>query len=157
MDHSATVIGLTQKLLDQLGLSAGVEVSVNYDSKNQLYQVLLQSSRPALLIGFHGETLSAIQLFLGQHLHAQIGEWVNLSVNVNDYRERRESSLTALADTAVSQVLATGQPHSLPPMPANERRVVHMYLSDNPQVTTSSEGTGRSRCIIISPQIQNKG
>jgi spoIIIJ-associated protein len=152
-DLTNTVLSTTQELLSQLGFAEEVIVEARYDLESDLYQVLLQTQNPALIIGYHGETLSALQLILGQHLHAATDTWLNLSVNVNDYRERRETTLTALADTAVSRVLATGQPHSLPPMPANERRIVHMHLADHPQVTTTSEGVGRTRCVIISPRV----
>lgn len=151
-DPSIVIQKTTEELLNQLGILEGNTVQCRYLSESEMYQVLIQSTRPALLIGYHGETLSSLQLMLGQHLRSQLDGWVNLSLNVNDYRERRESSLTALADSVVSQVLATGQPHSLPPLPANERRIIHLYLSENPQVATTSEGQGRSRCVIVSPK-----
>jgi spoIIIJ-associated protein len=152
-DFTSIVLSTTQELLSQLGFGEEVTVEARYDSESDLYQVLLQTPTPALIIGYHGETLSALQLILGQHLHVATDSWLNLSVNVNDYRERRETTLTALADTAVSRVLATGQPHSLPPMPANERRIVHLHLADNSQVSTASDGVGRTRCVIISPRV----
>jgi spoIIIJ-associated protein len=152
MDHSQAIINVTQELLSEMGLSEDVAVEVQLDTENNLYQILLQSQNPALLIGYHGENLSAMQIILGQHLHSQIGEWINLSLNVNDYRERREATLTALADSVVARVIASGLPHALPPMPSNERRIIHMYLADHPQVVTTSQGEGRSRSIVISPR-----
>lgn len=152
MEHVDAVKKSVDELLSQLGISGQVVVEVKYDEAAQMHLVSLQTESPAILIGFHGENLSAMQLVLGQHLHSQLGEWINLSLNVNDYRERRETALHALADSAVARVLATGQAHSLPPMPANERRIVHLYLSEHPQVVTESTGEGRSRSIIISPK-----
>jgi spoIIIJ-associated protein len=151
-DHSPVITSTISDFLSRMGLSDGVEVSTRFDPESAIYQVLLQTQNPALLIGYHGENLSALQLVIGQHLHFTLGEWLNLSLNVNDYRERRESSLHALADSAVSRVLATGQPHSLPPLPANERRLIHMYLADHPQISTSSQGIGRARSIVVSPK-----
>jgi spoIIIJ-associated protein len=49
--------------------------------------------------------------------------------------------------------MATNLPHSLPPMPASERRLVHLRLANHPQVVTSSEGTGRHRSVIVSPKV----
>ncbi len=151
-NHQSAVTSTVTDFLNRLGLFEDVTVATHYDADADLYQVLLQTSNPALLIGYHGENLSSLQLLIGQHLHASLGAWINLSLNVNDYRERRESSLRALADSAVARVLATGQPHSLPPLPAGERRLVHMYLADHPQVTTSSQGVGRSRSVVVSPK-----
>lgn len=143
---------LTREFLSHIGFSDDVSVSTTHDPAADLYQVNLQTTNPSLLIGYHGDTLSSLQLLLGLHLHQQTDQWLNLSVNVNDYRERRQQSLQAMADTVVDQVLTTGQPHSLPPLPSNERRLIHLYLSEHPQVATSSLGEGRSRSVVISPK-----
>ena len=152
MDHTSAITKYTVRFIDELGFGKQVKVSVNYVKSENLYQILFQTDDPSLLIGYHGDNLFSMQSLLGLHLHAQLNEWVNLSLNVNDYRERREFTLHSLADTAVSRVIATGHPHSLPPMSAAERRVVHMYLTNHPRVSTASQGLGRSRYIVVSPK-----
>ena len=152
MKHSNLVLNSIQDFAQELGFPSTIQFSVNYEKEPDLYQVLIQAPNPGPIIGYHGETLSALQLLMGQHLHAKTGEWLNLSLNVNDYRERREVALKSLADTAVSQVKNTNTPHSLPPMPASERSIIHLYLSENPDVATSSEGVGKNRYLIISPK-----
>lgn len=147
-DTQTQVTQLAQNFIDQLGVAAGVKVL--FDEAGQVYQINLECDNPGVLIGHHGETLAALQLLIGQHLKAQTGEWVNLAVNVNDYRERREQVLQQLVDNTVERVLATGQPHSLPPMPANERRIVHIYLAEHASVKTESMGDGRARSVVIS-------
>ena len=149
-DPTTQILNYTTNFLSQTGFGSEVEVEVRLEE--DLYHIVLHTPSPALLIGYHGETLSALQLILGQHLHALTGEWLNLSVNVNDYRERRETALKSLADSVISQVVASGLPHTLPPLPASERRVIHLYLADHPQVFSSSQGVGRSRSVIISPK-----
>lgn len=150
-DFSQKILDYTANFLSQTGFGSEVEVGVKLEE--DIYHITLQTPSPALLIGYHGETLSALQLVLGQHLHAATGRWLNLSLNVNDYRERRATALKTLADSAINQVIASGQPHPLPPLPASERRVIHLYLTDHPQVITSSQGVGRSRSVIISPKV----
>lgn len=152
MDHTSAISKYTTDFLFHLGFGDTVSVSVLYDKPTDLYQILLQTDQPNLLIGYHGDNLFSLQSLLGLHLHSQFNEWVNLSLNVNDYRERREFTLHSLADTAVSRVLSTGHPHSLPPMSPSERRLVHMYLSNHPRVITSSQGIGKSRSVIVSPK-----
>ena len=151
MDDVELVSQIAQDLLTQVGYG-GVEMSVQYDSTNNLYHISLSAKDPALLIGYHGDMLSALQLILGLHLHTKTDKWLNLSLNVNDYRERRETTLHSLADSVVDQVVSTGRPHMLPPLPANERRIIHLHLAEHPQVTTSSQGVGRSRSVVISPK-----
>jgi spoIIIJ-associated protein len=152
MDHTKAIADYSQKFLSHIGFGPEVGIQVQLDPENSLYQILFQTTNPSLLIGYHGENLTSMQLLLSQHLHAQLAEWLNLSINVNDYKERRQFTLHSLADTAVSQVIATNLAHSLPPMPASERRIVHLYLANHPRVATTSQGTGRSRCIVISPK-----
>lgn len=147
---SSQILDYTTNFLSQTGF--GPEIQVEVSQVDDIYHIVLQTPSPALLIGYHGETLSALQLLLGQHLHAATGQWLNLSVNVNDYRERRETALKTMTDSVINQVVTTGLPHSLPPLPASERRIIHLYLADHPQVTTSSQGVGRSRSVIISPK-----
>ncbi len=150
MDRSTEVLQNTQEFLSQLGFGSEILVQVQFDTDTNMYQILFETSKPSLLIGYHGETLSAIQRVLGYHLNKKFGEWINLSLNVNDYRERRESSVFALADSIAAKVISTGQPQSLPPMPANERRLVHLRLAEHPELTTSSEGIGNRRMVIVS-------
>lgn len=155
MDDLKLITDTAQEFITALGLTPAVTVSVSPPSANDAFEILLKTDNPGIIIGYHGESLSALQMLLSQHLHAKSQKWLNISVNVNDYRQRRETSLSALADSAVARVIATGQPHSLPPMPAGERRLVHLHLADHPQVSTSSEGVGRNRSVIISPRIEN--
>jgi spoIIIJ-associated protein len=153
MDHTKAIADYSRKFLSQIGFGPEVGIQVQLDPENSLYQILFQTTNPSLLIGYHGENLTSMQLLLSQHLHAQLDEWLNLSLNVNDYKERRQFTLHSLADTAVSQVISTNLAHSLPPMPASERRIVHLYLANHPRVSTTSQGTGRSRSVVISPKV----
>lgn len=153
MDKTKTVLDVTSGFLAQMGFADNLKPKVSFDEESDRYLIVLETDNPALLIGYHGNTLSGLQLFLGQHLHQALGEWINLTVDVNDYRQRREQSLKTLADSTVEKVLETNQAYILPPMPANERRVVHVYLAEHPQVTTASSGEGRQRSVIISPKV----
>lgn len=153
MDIQTELTQTVQSFLSQMGFGQNVTFEVSFDKEDDRYQVLLKSDAPALLIGYHGNTLSGLQLFLSQHLHQKLGEWINLSVDVNDYRQRREQSLKILADSTVEKVLSSNQAYILPPMPASERRVVHVYLSEHPQVSTASSGEGKQRSVVISPKV----
>lgn len=153
MDIQTELTQTVQSFLSQMGFGQNVTFEVSRDLEDDRYQVLLKSDTPALLIGYHGNTLSGLQLFLSQHLHQKLGEWINLSVDVNDYRQRREQSLKILADSTVEKVLSSNQAYILPPMSASERRVVHVYLSEHPQVSTASSGEGKQRSVVISPKV----
>ncbi|KKS33184.1 MAG: R3H domain protein [Candidatus Amesbacteria bacterium GW2011_GWA2_42_12] len=151
MDHTSTVADYSARFLDTLGISA--KATVTFDPDNNVYLISLETQDPAPIIGYHGDTLSSLQLVLGLHLKHLTGDWINISINVNDYRERRELSIKAMVDSAVAQVVASKTPITLAPLPANERRIVHVYLDAHKDVTTSSVGEGKSRSVVISPKV----
>jgi len=152
MDHSQAITDYVSQFLSELGNLTDTTIEVKKDSETPAYHILLQTQNPALLIGYHGETLSALQFFLSVHLNQKLNEKILISLNVNDYKERRQTSLEALADSAVAQVRATNQAHALPPMSAAERRLVHMHLANIDDIVTASTGEGRSRSVVISPK-----
>lgn len=135
-----------EELLAQLDVLAAVMVT---PSEEAVYLVNVETEDSGLLIGYHGETLSAFQLLLGQIVTKRVGEWVRIVVEVGDYRAKREEQLQQMALSYADQVAATGQPIALPFLPPIERRIVHMALQGHAEVMTESEGEGNFRKLII--------
>jgi spoIIIJ-associated protein len=105
-----------------------------------------------LLIGRRGETLQSLQYLLNLMVAQQIGRQEFFTVDVEGYRRRREDSLNSLARRMADQVKRTGRPVTLEPMPANERRIIHLALSESRSVSTASIGEGDERKVAISPK-----
>jgi spoIIIJ-associated protein len=105
-----------------------------------------------LLIGRRGETLQSLQYLLNLMVAQQIGRQEFFTVDVEGYRRRREDQLNSLARRMADQVKRSGRPTTLDPMPANERRIIHLALSENRYVKTESTGEGDDRRIAISPK-----
>jgi spoIIIJ-associated protein len=105
-----------------------------------------------LLIGRRGETLQSLQYLLNLMVAQQLGRQEFFTVDVEGYRRRREDSLMSLARRMADQVKRTGRPVTLEPMPANERRIIHLALSESRSVTTASIGEGDERKVAISPK-----
>lgn len=101
------------------------------------------------LIGRRGETLENIQYLLRLMVNQKIHQWKNIVVDVEHYKARRVTQLTQLAERMADQVARTGRSISLEPMPANERRIVHMTLRGHPDVYTESYGDGGRRKVHI--------
>ena len=101
------------------------------------------------LIGRKGERLSALQHIVNLMLSRRMGEWTRVLVDVEDYRGRRERQLAELARRAADRVLETGGMLQLEPMPALERRWVHMALKGIPGIATQSIGEEPDRRIVI--------
>jgi spoIIIJ-associated protein len=107
-----------------------------------------------LLIGRRGETLQSLQYLLNLMVGQQLGRQEFFTVDVEGYRRRREDSLNSLARRMADQVKRTGRPVTLEPMPANERRIIHLALSESRSVSTASIGEGEQRQVAISPKQQ---
>ena len=106
----------------------------------------------SILIGRHAETLNALQYIASLIISKEIGRSLPLVVDVEGYRARRESQLRQLARRMADQAVKTGRRQVLEPMPANERRVIHIELRNNPEVTTESIGEDPRRKITIIPK-----
>lgn len=146
-------VEIVTKLAQQLikHLEAKVEVKVEED-KEGVIMLQLETEEPGRLIGYHGETLAAFQLILALMAYQKTGEWTRVSVNIGDYRQRREESLTRLATSAAQKVKFSGQPQVLPPMSSAERRLIHLALAEDDEVATASEGEEGERRVIIKPK-----
>ena len=158
---SATIKQLSQDLFSQLGFpKADVKVkkAKKAEAKSDLaevegwsIQVAVSPEDSGVLIGYHGETISALQLILSLMAHQRIGEWYRLSLNINDYRERREQVLVEMAKNAAERVKATQEELIMPPMASFDRRTVHLTLAKEQGVRTESVGEGRDRRLIVYP------
>lgn len=106
----------------------------------------------SILIGKRSETLNALQYISGLIISKELGHSVPLVIDVEGYRTRREQQIRQLARRTAEQVIKTGRRLALEPMPANERRLVHMELRDHPDVTTQSTGEEPHRKVNIIPK-----
>ncbi len=107
-----------------------------------------------MLIGPRGETLDALQ-FLGRLMVAhRLHRRANFVVDVEGYRQRRVQALTRLAERMADKARQRGEPISLEPMTAYERRIIHMALRGAPDVYTESAGEGKQRRVRIYPKAE---
>jgi spoIIIJ-associated protein len=105
-----------------------------------------------MLIGRRGDNLAQLQYMVNLLCNKRIGEWKRVVVDVEGYRIRREESLINLAERVARQVARTRRSIVLEPMPANERRIIHLTLKQHDDVTTESNGEGIGRRITVLPR-----
>ena len=105
-----------------------------------------------LLIGRRGQTLTALQFLANLIVRQELGEDVRVVLDVEHYRQRREESLKDMAGKVASRVDQTGRSITLEPMPAADRRIIHISLADHPGVSTESAGFGDDRKVTVSPK-----
>ncbi len=140
---------ILEELMRHIGFAVSVEVETGDTSR--LNVVADPDGREALgsLIGRKGERLSALQHLVNLMLSRRMGEWTRVLVDVEDYRGRRERQLRDLATRAAQRVEETGKMIQLEPMPALERRWIHLALRDHPKVATQSIGEEPNRRIVV--------
>lgn len=107
---------------------------------------------PGILIGWRGQTLASLQYITRLIVTHRTKTWVPIVIDIEGYKQRRYDSLRALALRIAEQVGAKGVQFTLEPMPAYERRIVHLALADHPDVTTQSIGEGATRKVVILPK-----
>ncbi len=142
------------KLLELMHLEGSV--SAHYDDPDREGRksvcVEVKGKDLGILIGRRGETINAFQRIAALIVSKEMSRWVRLSVDVEGHRNRREQQLRRMARQLAQQVAKTGRRQSLEPMPANERRIIHMELQNHPDVKTNSIGDDPQRKVQIEPK-----
>ena len=136
-----------EELLRLMEVPGTVEVATGGETA----RLNVRGSDLGVLIGRRGEKLASLQHIVNLIVAKKEGEYHRIAVDVENYRGRREEQLRDVADRAAKRVLQTGKIIQLEPMPAIERRIVHMALVENPKVRTQSVGVEPNRRIVILP------
>jgi spoIIIJ-associated protein len=145
---------VVSKLIHHLGLKAQVSAHFDEDSQDDRHNILVDVRGDDLsaLIGRHAETLNAFQHVASLIVGKETQQWVQLTIDVEGYRARREKQLRTLARRMADQVTKTGRKMTMEPMPSSERRVIHIELRGDPAVTTESAGEEPYRKVVILPK-----
>jgi spoIIIJ-associated protein len=151
LDRTESVVS---KLLHLLDLQA--QVSAHYgpterDGRHNIH-VDIRGSDLSVLIGRRSETLSAFQYIASLIVGKEEQQFVQLTVDVEGYRDRREKQLIQMAQRMADQVSKSGRRQTLEPMPSAERRIIHIALRDHPDVKTESTGEEPYRKVMILPK-----
>jgi spoIIIJ-associated protein len=110
-----------------------------------------------LLIGRRGTTLAALQYMVNVMVNRKMGTRVLVNIDAEHYKRRREETLRGLARRMADRVRQTSRSMTLEPMPAAERRIIHLFLAEDELVTTGSVGEGEDRKVVIYPSRSRRG
>ena len=153
---------ILETLLDLMDIEA-TTMPENLQTTNGEEQVTaplafnIQGEDLGILIGRRGQTLAALQYVVRLIINQQMKVWTPVIIDVEGYKQRRSEALQALAVRMAEQVRLKGVPFTLEPMPAYERRIIHLALTDHPDVTTESIGEGDARKVMILPDQGSQG
>jgi len=135
------------QLIDAMGFDGMVDA---YDD-DDVIRVNFATGQTGLLIGQKGETIDAVQYLLNLAVYKDRPFVKRVVADTEGYRQRRVEAIQGMAHRTARRAQREKRPLSLPPMSASERRVVHLYLKENPSVSTASEGQDEDRRVVVSP------
>jgi spoIIIJ-associated protein len=144
-DAITVVTEILDTLLGLLGVTGKVEIL----SDEIPLDLDIRGDDLGILIGRRGQTLASLEYITKLMLVGRLKAWVPLTLDVAGYRKRRRDSLQRLALYLAGQVKSRRRAITMEPMPADERRIVHLTLADNPDVTTKSMGEGENRKVVV--------
>ena len=144
---------LAREVVERVAAEVGAHCTVEVEERDEELVATCVGDDLALLIGRHGQTIDAIQYLANSIVNRDRREGrVRIIVDASGYRARRAATLEELAARSAEQASAMGQRVELEPMSAVERRVVHEFLKENPEVETASEGVEPNRFVVILPR-----
>lgn len=151
LDQAESIVS---KLLNLMGLQAQVTAhfTENDRADRRVIHVDVRGDDLSVLIGRRSETLDAFQYVASLILGKAAAQFVQLVVDVEGYRSRRERQLIQMAKRLAEQVVKNKRKQTLEPMPSAERRIIHLALRDHPSVTTESTGEEPYRKVVIYPK-----
>ncbi len=147
-DAVSQVTEILDKLLGLMGVQGKVEVL----SAEVPLQLNVNGDDLGILIGRRGQTLAALGYVTKLIVVQRLKTWLPLTVDVGGYKKHRRDSLQKLALYLAEQVESRRRAMPMEPMPADERRIVHLALADHPDVRTESIGEGENRKVVILPR-----
>lgn len=143
------------ELLERMHIKAEVKAQLGEaDEHNNSLPILIDITGDDLsvLIGKRSETLNALQYISRLIVNKELGRPITLIIDVEGFRSRRDRQLRTLAQRMADQAMKTGRRQLLEPMPASERRIIHMELRNHPGVITESQGEEPHRKVTIIPK-----
>jgi len=147
-----------EELLDEIReLVSTVLVAMGFEARVEVYDAGgfiaadVAPDNTALFIGHKGETIDALQYLVNVSAFRERPFFKRVVLDAEGYRQRRVEAIQGMAHRTARRAVRERRTVEMPPMNSSERRVVHIYLSDNPGVTTESEGSGDNRRVKVSP------
>ncbi|MBQ10681.1 MAG: hypothetical protein CMJ45_03930 [Planctomyces sp.] len=151
-DAAAVAIEAVSRILQAAQVNVSRTVRAANDPETGGPIIDLEGEDSGLLIGRRGQTLQSLQFIVNLIVRNQYGDGVRVVLDVERYRQRRETSLRDMATKVAARVVQSNRSVALEPMSPADRRIVHTALTDHPGVVTESTGMGDDRKVNIMPK-----
>ena len=143
------IVAFIQDYLETYFKNIDLDVNVMVKQEEEGFGVMLDAENNAILIGKAGQTLQSINTVVKGAVNSHFKGRYNVLVDINNYKQDRYEKVKALADRIARSVLRSKTAATLDPLPNDERKVIHQYLSEMPHIRTESVGEGNQRRLKI--------
>lgn len=147
-DAEDTVLA-AKEFLNRIFETMKLKVLIEKMTQEDAVVLNLRGDDLGILIGKHGQTLDALQYLTNLAANRNVENRVRILLDVEDYRKRREDTLTQLALRLADKVKRRGERVVLEPMSPHERKIIHMALQSDTKIATYSEGDEPFRKVVI--------
>ncbi len=129
-----------------------IEGTFEFNETEESINFELETKDSGIVIGYHGDTLESLQLILALCLAKKLDEFKRVSIEVGEYKKKREEWLKSLAEETKERVLSQNKEVYLSDLKSWERRVVHLFLQNDQEVISESIGEGKDRVLVVKPK-----
>ena len=143
---------IAQDFLKEIGVAMGMQIGSKITVNDKQLDIILSGENIGILIGKRGQTLDSLQYLVSLAVNKGTAPFLNVSLDAENYRQRRKESLENLAQSIARKVKTTRKSVKLEPMSTFERRIIHAVLQGDRQITTHSEGNDPYRNIVVAPK-----
>ena len=143
------IVGVAIEVLENLLRLMEVTGAIKASSGEIPIALDIEGDDLGILIGRRGQTLACLQYIVRLIVAGRLKAWLPLGIDICGYKKRRRDSLQKLALRLAEQVKLRHRAMTLEPMPADERRIIHLALANHPDVVTHSVGEGEGRKVVI--------
>ena len=135
--------------LTDVFVGMGLRVDINITFNDKRMDINLSGDNMGIVIGKRGDTLDALEHLVSLCVNRGDGEYIRVSLDTENYREKRKATLINLAENLAHSVVKNKRKVTLEPMSSNERRIIHSTLQNNKYVDTYSVGDEPNRKVVI--------
>jgi spoIIIJ-associated protein len=140
-----------EQLIEKVFSLLEIEGTFTLEEQEDILEVMMETKDTGIVIGYHGEVLESLQLILSLTIAKKLGRFVRVSIEVDGYKKNRTEYLHNLALQVKEKALSENKEQVLSSLKSWERRIIHLYLQNDEQVTSESEGEGKDRVLVIKP------
>ncbi|MGH7204505.1 MAG: protein jag [Candidatus Levyibacteriota bacterium] len=141
-----------EQLIEKLFVLLEIEGTFALEEQEEILDIMMETKDTGIVIGYHGEVLESLQLLLSLAIAKKLGRFVRVSIEVDGYKKNRTEYLHTLALQVKEKALSENHEQVLSSLKSWERRIIHLFLQNDEQVTSDSSGEGKERVLVIKPR-----